>query len=179
MPSLHVNAEVTCENCGTQTTKLTLARTKKRYSAGILYFTQCPNFHTKLQNYLNFHFAMKHRAPNVDVFFKCKLCYRKFPGFYALRQHKSSQHCFRIKTAIVDLDDNINEVDGTNLKEELRSCQHFLVFFELERAKHKVFNYAIAKLKAETVNGKLDYFFHKLECAAKVNLSLGFILKIC
>ena len=40
-------------------------------------------------------------------------------------------------------DDVIKEVDATNLKEELRSCQHIRLDSELERAKHKAFNYSV------------------------------------
>ena len=64
-----------------------------------------------------------------------------------------------------------------NLKEELRSCQHFLVDSELERAEHKVFNYAVENLNERIVNEKLDHLFNNLKCAAKVNLAFGFVLK--
>ena len=80
MLSLNRYEKVTCENCGTQTTKLNLAHHKKSFSAGTLYCTQCPNFSTKSQNDLNFHIARKHSAPKPDVTFKCKLCYQEFPG---------------------------------------------------------------------------------------------------
>ena len=53
MLSLNQNEQVTCENCGTQTTKLNLARHKKSCSVGSLYCTHCPNFSTKSQNDLN------------------------------------------------------------------------------------------------------------------------------
>ena len=62
-------------------------------------------------------------------------------------------------------------------REELLSCQHFLVDSELERARHKVFNYAIENLKAETVEEKPNHLFNNLKCAAKVNLAFGFILR--
>ena len=58
-----------------------------------------------------------------------------------------------------------------------RSCQHFLVDSELERARHKVFNYAVETLNETIVNEKLDHFFNNLICAAKLNLAFGFILK--
>ena len=92
MPSLNGYEEVTCDNCGTQTTKLNLARDKKCCAAGTLNFSQCPNFFTISQNDLNYHIAKKHNAPKPDITFKFKLCYQEFPGFYALRQHKNSQH---------------------------------------------------------------------------------------
>ena len=69
------------------------------------------------------------------------------------------------------------DVEDHSLREELRSCQHFLVDSELERARHKVFNYAVETLNETIVNEKLDHFFNNLKCAAKVNLAFGFILK--
>ena len=90
MPSLTRYEKVTCENRGTQTTKLYLARHKKKCSAGTLFCTQCPNFSTISENDLNYHIAKKHSAPKLDVTFNCNLCYQEFPGFYALRQHRST-----------------------------------------------------------------------------------------
>ena len=91
MPPVNRNEEVTCEIGGTQTTKLNLARHKKSCSVGTLYCTQCPKFSKLSRNDLNYHIAKKHSAPKLDVTFKCKLCYQKFPGFYALRQHRNTQ----------------------------------------------------------------------------------------
>ena len=73
MPSSNRYEKVKCENCGTQITKLNLAR-HKSCPAGTLNSTQCPNFFTKSQNDLNYHIAKKHSAPKLDVTFKCKLC---------------------------------------------------------------------------------------------------------
>ena len=173
MPSLNRNEKVTCENCGTQTTKLNLARHKKSCSAGTLYCTHCPNFSTKSQNDLNYHIAKKHSAPKPEVTFKCKLCYQEFPGFYDLRQHRNTQHTMQIGSGPrdVDVEHIVGDVDDHSLREELRSCQHFLVDSELERARHKVFNYAVEALNKTVVNEKLDHFFNNLKCAAKVNLA--------
>ena len=74
MPFLNAYETVTCEFCGTQTTKLVLARHKKSCSVGTLYCAQCPNFSTKSQNDVNYHIAKEHSAPNFDITFKCKLC---------------------------------------------------------------------------------------------------------
>ena len=49
--------------------------------------------------------------------------------------------------------------------------------WELERARHKVFNYAVETPNETVVNEKPDQFFNDLKCAAKVNLAFGFILK--
>ena len=179
MPSLIRKEKVTCENCGTQTTRINILRHKKRCSAGTLYCTQCSNFFTKSQNDLIYHIAKKHSAPKPDVTFKCKLCFQEFPGFYALRQHRNTQHTMQIGsgTRDVDVEHIVGDVEDHILREELRSCQHFLVDSKFERARHKVFNYAVESLNETIVNEKLDHFFNKLKYAAKVNLAFGFILK--
>ena len=76
MPWLIRKEKITCQNCGTQTTRNGTVRHKKRCSVGTLYCNQCPNFSTKSQNHLNYHFAEKHSAPKLDVTFKCKLCHQ-------------------------------------------------------------------------------------------------------
>ena len=60
--------------------------------------------------------------------------------------------------------------------EELRPCQFFLVYYELECARHKVFNYAGENLNTKIVDKKRDQFSNKLKCAAKANLVFRFIL---
>ena len=146
------------------------------WNIGTLYCTHCPNFPTKCQNDLNYHIANKKNARKLDVIFKCKLCYQEFPGFYFLRQHKNTQHGFPIKTENIDPEDIINEIDDARSHEQLRSCQHFLVDSELERARHTVFNYAIENLSAKIVDEKREHFFNNLKCAAKVKLPFRFIL---
>ena len=80
-------------------------------------------------------------------------------------------------TRDVDVEHIVGDVEDHRLREELRSCQHFLVDSELERARHKIFNYAVETLNETIVNEKLDHFFNNLNCAAKVNLAFGFISK--
>ena len=120
-----------------------------------------------------------HSAPKPDVTFKCKLCFQAFPGFYALRQHRNTQHGMQIGsgTRDADVEHIVGDVEDHSLREELRSCQHFLVDSELERARHKVFNHAVETLNETIVDEKLDHFFNNLKCAGKVNLAFGFILK--
>ena len=68
-----------------------------------------------------------HNAPKPDITFKCKLCYREFPGFYALRQHKNTQHGTQIGFGgrNIDVEDIVGDVDDQSLREELESCKHF------------------------------------------------------
>ena len=54
------------------------------------------------------------------------------------------------RTKAVDVERIVGEVEDHRLREELLSCQHFLVDSELERATHKVFNYAVETLN-ETI----------------------------
>ena len=179
MPSFNRYEKVTCENCGTQTTKLNFTRHKKNCSAGTMYCSQCPSFSTKSQNDLDYHIAKKHSASKPDVTFKCKLCSQEFPAVYALLQHRNNQHGMQIgsRTRAVDVEHIVGDVEDHSLREELRSCQHFLVDSELERSRHKVFNYAVETLKQTIANEKVDHFFNNLKCAAKTNLAFGFILK--
>ena len=72
------------------------------------------------------------------------------------------------RTKNVAVEHIVGDVEDQRLREELPSCQHFLVDSELERARHKVFNYAVKTLNETIVNEKLDNFFNKLNCTAKV-----------
>ena len=160
MPSLNWYENVTCENCCTQTTKLNLACHKKGCSVETPYCTQFPNFSTKSQNDLNYHSAKKHSAPRLDVSFKCKLWYQEFPGFYALRQHRNTQQGMQIRsgTRDVDVEHLVGDVGDQRLRKGLRSCQHFLVDSELEKARHNVFNYAVKTLKKQSWTRNLTIF---------------------
>ena len=119
MPSLNRNEKVTYENCGTQITKPNLAVHKKRFSVGTLYWTQCPNFSTKSQNDLSNHISKKHSAPKPDVTFKCKLCYQDFPKFYALCQHRNTQHGMQIGTRskVVVVEHIVGHLEDETLRE--------------------------------------------------------------
>ena len=81
------------------------------------------------------------------------------------------------RTRNVDVEHVEGDVEYHRLREELRSFQHFMVASGLERARHKLFNYAVETLNKTIVNEKLDHFFNNLKCAAKVNLAFSFILK--
>ena len=102
--SLTRKEKITGEICGTQTTRTNIVRHKTRCSIGTLYCIQCPSFSTKSQNDLNYHFAETHSAQKLDVTFKCKLCYQEFPGFYALRQHRNTEHGMQIGSVTRDVD---------------------------------------------------------------------------
>ena len=179
MPSLIRKEKITCENCGTQTTRNNTVRHRKRCSAGTLYCTQCPNFSTLSQDDLNYHIAKKHSVPRPSITYKCKLCHRELTGFYGLRQHKNTQHGLQIGFGAnnIDMEDQVGDVDDHSLREELESCKHFWTDTEMENGRHRVFNFAMSSFDMSLLNDKLDYLFKELKCAAKVNLAFGFLLK--
>ena len=179
MPALDRNDKVTCENCGVQNTKLNLARHKKRCSAGTLYCTQCSNFSTKSREDLSYHIAKQHSSSGLSMTYKCELCHAEFPGFYALRQHKNTQHGTQIGfgASNFDVEDIVGDVDDQSLREELQSCRHFLVDSETQKGRHRVFNFAVNNLRAHVIEEKLDRVLDNLKCVPKLNLALVFILK--
>ena len=180
MPDLERNENITCDNCGTQTTKKNIVRHKTRCSVGTRDGTQCPNFSTTSQADLNYHIAKKHATPRVKNTHKCKNCLKEFSGFYALRQHKTTraarEHGLQMKSVEFYVR-NLLEDDDADLKKELQACQHFLVDSELEKGRHRVFNFAMSTFDNSLIKQTLDLVFKGLECAAKVNLAFVFVLK--
>ena len=61
-------------------------------------------------------------------------------------------------TKDVDVKHIVGDFEDHRLREELGSCQHFLVDSELERTRHKVFNYAVESLNETIVIEKVDFF---------------------
>ena len=72
----------------------------------------------------------------------------------------------------------MGDVDDRSLREELQSCRLFLVDSEIQKGRHSVFHFAVNNLTAQDIEEKLDRVLDKLKCVAKLNLALGFILKI-
>ena len=178
-PALDRNVKVTCGNWGTSVMKKNLSRHKLSCSGGRLYCPNRPNFSTKSRDDLNYHNAKRHSLPRPSIRYKCKLCHAEFPGFYALRQHKNTQHGTQIGfgASKIDVDDIVGVFDDQSLGEELQSCRHFLVDSGIQKGRHSVFNFAANNLTAKVIEEKLDRVLDKLKCIAKLNLALGFILK--
>ena len=179
MLSLNGNEKITFENCGTSVTKINLSRHKTRCNGGALYCPKCPNFSTKSKEDLNYQIAKQHSLPRPSITYKCKLCHAEFPGFYALRHHKNTQHGTQtgFGASNYDVEDIVGDVDDQSLREKLQSCRHFLVDSEIQKGRHSVFNFAVNNLAAQVIEEKLDRVLDKLKCVAKPNLALGFILK--
>ena len=128
---------------------------------------------------MKYHIAKKHSVPTPSIKYKCTLCHAEFPGSYALRQQKNFQHGTQIgfRASNIDVVDIFGHFDDQSLREELESRKHFLTDTEMENGRHRVFNFAMSSFDISLLNDKLDYVLRELKCAAKVNLSFGFILK--
>ena len=120
----YTERKVSCEHCATQVTRINFSRHKKRCSVGTLYCTQCSNFSTMSHVDLNYHVAKKHSVPRTSITYKCRLCHAEFPGFYALRQHKNTQHGTQIGfvASKISVEDIVGDVDDQSLGQELQSC---------------------------------------------------------
>ena len=179
MPALDRNDKVTCGICGTLVGKKNISHHKLRCSGGALYCPKFPNFCTKSRKNLNYRAAKKHSVPRPSVTYKCKPCHAEFPGFYALRQHKNTQHGTQIGFGAnnIDVEDIVGDTDDQSLREELESCKHFLTDTEIENGRHRVFNFAMSSFDMSFFNNKLDCVFKELKCAANINLAFGFVLK--
>ena len=97
-----------------------------------MYCPKSPNLSNKSRDDLNHHIAKKHTTPRVKNTHKCKIRFKEFSAFCALRQHKTSKDGVQMKSAKFDVN-NLLENDNSDLKEKFQACQHFLVDSELER----------------------------------------------
>ena len=83
------------------------------------------------------HIDKQLRAAGPSKTYKCKLCHAEYPCFYALRQHKNTQHGTQIGfgASNIDVEDIVGDVDDQSLREELQSCRHFLVDSEIQKGR--------------------------------------------
>ena len=81
-----------------------------------------------------------------------------------------------MKSAEFDVN-NFLEDNDSEFKEDLQACQHFLVDSELEKGRHHVFNFAISSFDNSLAYKNWNLVFKGLQCAAKVNLAFGFVLR--
>ena len=71
------------------------------------------------------------------------------------------------------------EFDKNNeqLQQEIIACQHIFDNTEMEHGRQRAFNFKLSRLDPSKINEKLKEVFEKINCAAKINLALGFILR--
>ena len=183
MPSLDRNLPVKCSKCEKMVVKQQMARHKKLCDSGTLKCPKCPHFYTKRKEDLNYHLAKHHAPQEKKLSTVCTICLEEFPSFYSLQQHKRRKHGTSTKVGTKS-SENLKEVleseeldrNNEQLQQELSACQHFFDNTEMENGRHRVFNFKLSRLDPSEINEKLKEVFEKLNCAAKINLSLGFIL---
>ena len=184
MPALDRNLPVKCPKCNKLVAKLNMARHKKSCDSGGLSCPKCRNFYTKKKEYLNDHLAKHHAPKDIKLSTVCTVCLEEFPSFYSLQQHKRRKNGTSTKVGIKSSEKlkevlESEELDQNNeqLQQELSACQHFFEDMEMENGRHRVFNFKLSKLDPNEINDKLKEVLEKLNCAAKVNLAFGFILR--
>ena len=154
-------------------------RHRKSCVRGVISCPEC-SYCTYNQQEMNFHTSKKHVQSNPKST-KCVLCEKIFPSYYSIQQHRKKDHGMKARKTSGSVAGLIkileNEEDSDQLRDELNACQHFLTDIEMENGRHKVFNFQLSKLDPNLVNEKLDQVFEKLDFAAKINISLGFVLR--
>ena len=68
-------------------------------------------------------------------------------------------------------------VDDNSLKEELETCERFLVDSEIEKRRQRVYNFAMDSLDPKSLLAKLNVVFGSLKCADNLNVAFGFLVK--
>ena len=126
--------------------------------------------------------AKKHGQPSLKQSTVCPSCEQEFLSYYSLQKHRRKDHGAKQRKpsdTVADLNKIVEEEgeDGEKLKDELSDCQQFLVDTEMEKGRHKVFNFQMSDLDTEIINEKLEDVFNKLDSAAKINIALGFVIR--
>ena len=124
---------------------------------------------------LTYHLAREHSVTRHSKAYKCKLRHADFPGFYALRQQKNTQHGTQIEfgASNIDVEKKVEDIEGQSLRELLESCKPFLTDTEMENGRQRVFNFAMSSVDILLRGDNLDYVFKELKCALIVTLNLG------
>ena len=183
MPAKDRNLSVNCEKCGKSVVETNIARHRKTCTMGTLSCKKknC-NFATKNNAELSYHIAKAHGARVRNTLNKCVVCQKQFPSFYSLQLHRKKAHQASTKVGssstkrvceIMEKNDN----DSESLKEELAACQHLLDDMHAEHGRQEVFNFSLLNLDTKEINEKLNEIFANLNCAAKINIALGFLLQ--
>ena len=163
MPALNRNEKVKSEDCGKDYRRANAARHRKSCVRGVISCPEC-SYCTYNQQEMNFHTSKKH-VKSTPKSTKCVSCEKEFPNYYSLQKHRKKDHGLKARKTsdfVSDLNKNLeNGEDSDQLRNELYACQHFLTDTKMENL----------------VNEKLDQVLEKLDCAASINIALGFVLR--
>ena len=128
---------------------------------------------------MNYHIAKKHSTATARVFHKCNLRNKGFQSFSNLREHKRKELGAPrgSEGRNVDMAHVMGDVADKSLKEEMKTCRHFLVDSGMEPRRHRVYNFAIDTLDPKNLLEKLDVVFDSLKYAAKFKVVFALVLK--
>ena len=131
---------------------------------------------------LSYHIAKANGAKVRNTLNKCVVCQKQFPSFYSLQPHRKKAHQASTKVGssstnrVREIMEKIDN-DSKSLKEELAACQHLFDNMHAEHGRQEVINFSLSDLDNKKINEKINEVFTNLNCAAKVNLALRFILR--
>ena len=96
---------------------------------------------------------------------------------FKITRTESAQRTKVSQTRNVDVTHLVGEADDDRFKEELEDCRYFPVDSQMDNGRHRVCNFAMEILDTHTSSQNLDSMFEKLNCAVKLNVAFGFVLK--
>ena len=182
MPAKDRNLPVNFEKCGKSVVKAHIASHRKTCMIGTFYCKK-KNFNFSTKNFaeLSYHIAKAHGAKVRNTLTKRVVCQKQFPSFYSLQFHRKKY---------MKLAQNLGSQAQTEFvrlwRKLIAIASHWRknwqrVSIYLTIAKHgrqEIFNFSLSDLDTKEINEKLDEVFANLNCAAKINLALGFLLQI-
>ena len=156
-----------------------LCGTRRDAQLNPLYALLKKNFSTKFPAEMNSNNAKKYSKATACVVQKCQICDQDFQSFFLFRDHKWKEHGAQRGSAAqsADVAKNMGYSDQKSLKEELKTCKHFLVDIEMENGRHRVYNFVKDTLDPKYLLEKLWVVFDSLKYAAKLNAAFGLLLK--
>ena len=142
MPLLNINEKMKCEECHKEYREADKARHER--CVKVFFLSRLYLFYLQLTK-LNYHVAKKHALSTSK---QSTVCSSRETTNYSLQQHRQKEHGAKqgkLNVTLADLNKNV-EKEG-ELKEELSSCQHFLMDTEMKNGKHKIYNFQMSILK--------------------------------
>ena len=96
-----------------------------------------------------------------------------------MREHKRKEHGEQRNSRAqnVHVASVKGDVDDNSLKEELEKCKHFLVDSDMEKGRHRVYNFTVDNVDPKYLLEKPDVVFDNLKSASKLNVAFDFVLK--
>ena len=122
------------------------------------------------------HRVAKHFMRSTEPNFECTLCDLPFSTFNRLSYHKRVPHGCNPRNSSENVDLNSFQYPDPQFLWDLRYVQHFLVDSKMEFRKKTVYISRLTEYSPTFINEKLTESFNELNCAVKINLSLGFVL---